>query len=78
LPGGGRADRRGTDRALDLSLIRSLVGFAPVRHSGLRSTGSTKIDPSFNALAAHLLQQFVDERASEHVEKVGSNPSMDA
>ena len=36
--GGGRADRRGTDRALDLSLIRSIVGFAPVRHSGLRST----------------------------------------
>ena len=40
--------------------------------------GSAKIDPSFNALAAHLLQQFVDERASEHVEKVGSKPSMDA
>jgi hypothetical protein len=34
--------------------------------------------PSFCALAAHLLQQFVDERASEHVEKVGSKPSMDA
>ena len=33
---------------------------------------------SFYALAAHLLQQFVDERASEHVEKTGSNPSMDA
>ena len=27
-------------------------------------------------LAAHLLQQIVDERASEHVEKVGSNPSI--
>jgi len=25
---------------------------------------------------AHLLQQVVDERASEQVEKVGSNPSM--
>ena len=25
-----------------------------------------------------VLQQFVDERASEHVEKTGSNPSMDA
>ena len=34
--------------------------------------------PSFYALVAHLLQQFVDERASEHVEKTGSNPSMDA
>ena len=34
--------------------------------------------PSFDALAAHLLQQFVDERASEQVEKIGSNPSMDA
>ena len=29
-------------------------------------------------LAAHLWQQVVDERASEHVEKVGSNPTMDA
>jgi len=29
-------------------------------------------------LAAHLWQQVVDERAPEHVEKVGSNPSMDA
>ena len=34
--------------------------------------------PSFYALAAHLLQQFVDERASEQVEKIGSKPSMDA
>jgi predicted RNA-binding protein len=39
---------------------------------------SPNIDPSFYALVAHLLQQFVDERASEHVEKTGSNPSMDA
>jgi hypothetical protein len=54
------------------------VGPAPVRHSALRDTGSANIDPSFYPLAAHLLQQFVDERASEHVEKVGSNPSMDA
>ena len=29
------------------------------------------------ALAAHLLQQVVDERASEHVENIGSNPSFD-
>jgi len=42
------------------------------------SSGSPNIDPSFYALVAHLLQQFVDERASEHVEKVGSKPSMDA
>ena len=36
--------------------------------------------PAVNAerLAAHLLQKVVDERASEHVEKVGSNPTMDA
>ena len=33
---------------------------------------------SFYALVAHLLQQFVDERASEQVEKIGSKPSMDA
>jgi hypothetical protein len=29
------------------------------------------------ALASHLLQQVVDERAPEHVEKTGSKPSMD-
>ena len=40
--------------------------------------GQRRSTPSFYALAAHLLQQFVDERASEHVEKIGSNPSMDA
>ena len=34
--------------------------------------------PSFYTLVAHLLQQFVDERASEHVEKTGLKPSMDA
>ena len=35
--------------------------------------------PTINAerLAAHLLQHAVDERASEHVEKTGSNPSID-
>ena len=41
-------------------------------------SGSPNIDPSFYTLVAHLLQQFVDERASEHVEKVGSNLSIDA
>ena len=30
------------------------------------------------ALASHLLQQVVDERAPEHVEKTGSKPSMGA
>ena len=29
-------------------------------------------------LAAHLWQQVVDERAPEHVEKTGSNPTIDA
>jgi hypothetical protein len=29
------------------------------------------------ALTAHLLQQVVDERASEHVEKTAPSPSID-
>jgi len=29
-------------------------------------------------LAAHLLQQFVDERAPEHVEETGLKPTIDA
>ena len=68
----------GTDSAVDRLPSVIFVGPAPVRPSALRSTGSPNINPSFCSLAAHLLQQFVDERASEHVEKTGSNPSMDA
>jgi hypothetical protein len=39
--------------------------------------GSSNIDPSIKRLAAHLLQQSVDERAPEHVEKTGSKPSIE-
>ena len=41
-------------------------------------SGHTKYVPLTVALAAHLLQQSVDERAPEHVEKTASNPSIDA
>jgi len=68
----------GTDSAIDRWLYVLSIGPAKVRHSPVGSSGSPNIDPSFYALVAHLLQQFVDERASEHVEKVGSKPSMDA
>ena len=39
--------------------------------------GQIKYDPLTFVLAAHLLRQVVDERASEHFEKTGSNPSID-
>ena len=77
VAGERRPERRGTDTALGFVSSRRLVDSAQVRHSALRDTGSPNIDPSFHALAAHLLQQFVDERAPEHVEKTGSNPSID-
>ena len=73
-----RAVLCGTDSAIDRSAHVLSIGLAKVRHSPVGSSGSPNSDPSFYALVAHLLQQFVDERASEHVEKVGSNPSMDA
>ena len=39
--------------------------------------GPSKSDPSTCSLAAHLLQQMVDARASEHVEETASTPSID-
>ena len=36
-----------------------------------------KIDHANMCLAVHLLQQSVDERAPEHVEKTGSKPSIE-
>ena len=33
--------------------------------------------PSFYTLVAHLLQQIVDERASQHVEETASSYSID-
>ena len=50
----------GTDSAIDRWLHALSIGPAKVRHSPVGSSGSPNIDPSFYALVAHLLQQFVD------------------
>ena len=77
-PEGVRAELCGTDRALALFTSRASIGSAPIRRTPLRDTGPPNIGPSIKRLAAHLLQQSVDERAPEHVEKTASNPSIDA
>ena len=77
-PGGGRAELCGTDRALALFTSRASIGSAPIRKTPLRDTGPPTIGPSIQRLAAHLLQQSVDERAPEHVEKTASNASIGA
>ena len=41
-------------------------------------SGHAKYDPVTVVLAAHLLQQSVDERAPEHVEKTASTYSIGA
>ena len=63
-----------------LICCESVAWSIPRRSAGLNLTelGQRRSTSSFYALVAHLLQQFVDERASEQVEKIGSNPSMDA
>ena len=45
--------------------------------STLMNTGPPKSDPLTFVLAAHLLQQMVDARASEHVENFASTASID-
>ena len=45
--------------------------------SVLLSPGPAKSDPLTFVLAAHLLQQMVDARASEHVENFASTASID-
>ena len=77
-PEGGRADRRGIDCALALLTSRTFVDIAPTSRTALRSTGPLKYGPSIERLAAHLLQQSVDERSPEHVEKTASNASIGA
>jgi hypothetical protein len=49
-------------------------GTRPLSTSGLSTTRNFEAE----RLAAHLWQQVVDERAPEHVEKTGSNPTIDA
>ena len=77
-PEGGRAELCGTDRALALFTSRTSIGSAPIRRTTLRDTGPPNIGPSIKRLAAHLLQQSVDERAPEHVEKTASTYSIGA
>ena len=62
-----------------MSLLKpcQLITFAPLRTSSLVLSGPLNIDPSIWSLAAHLLQQSVDERAPECVEKTGSKPSIE-
>ena len=72
-----RAEPGGTDGALGLVKLVELALLVPHRMDSLRISGSSKSDPSFYALPAHLLQQVVDARAPEHVEKTGSKPSID-
>ena len=55
-----------------------LITFAPLRTSYLVLSGPLNIAPSIKRLAVHLLQQSVDERAPEHVEKTGSKHSIGA
>ena len=43
----------------------------------LVNTGPSNSDPLTCSLAAHLLQQMVDARASEHVEETASTHSID-
>ena len=45
--------------------------------SAQMNTGPQKSDPLTFVLAAHLLQQMVDARASEHVENFASTASID-
>ena len=76
-PWDARAELRGTDLAFNLFMVQVSIGSA--RHCGaaLRDTGSLKSDPFICALVAHLLQQIVDERASQHVEETASSYSID-
>ena len=77
-PRDGRADRRGIDCALALLTSRTFVDTASIGRTALRSTGPLKYGPSIKRLAAPLLQQSVDERAPEHVEKTASTYSIGA
>ena len=63
-----------------MSLLKpcQLITFAPLRTSSLVLSGPLNIDPSIKRLAVHLLQQSVDERAPEHVEKTAPKHSIGA
>ena len=72
-----RAERSGTKGDLSLVMLCPLHISLSVRDSLPRSAGPPKSDPLTCLLAAHLLQQMVDARASEHVENFASTASID-
>ena len=67
----------GTYSAIGLLQLHLLNSSLSVRDSVPGSSGPPKSDPLTFVLAAHLLQQMVDARASEHVENFASTASID-
>ena len=57
--------------------VQVSIGSARHRSATLSHTGPSNSDPFICALVAHLLQQIVDERASQHVEETASSYSID-
>ena len=72
-----RAERSGTKGDLSLVMLCPLHISVSVRDSLPGSSGPPKSDPLTCLLAAHLLQQMVDARASEHIENFASTASID-
>ena len=72
-----RPERCGTYSAIGLLQLHLLNSSLSVRDSALVCTGPPKSDPLTFVLAAHLLQQMVDARASERVENFASTASID-
>ena len=72
-----RAERSGTYSAVDLVPVCPLNISLLVRDHLPISAGPPKSDPSTCSLAAHLLQQMVDARASQRVEDFASTLSID-
>jgi hypothetical protein len=72
-----RAERSGTKGDVDMLPVVPLHISVSVRDSAPGSSGPPKSDPLTFVLAAHLLQQMVDARASKHVENFASTASID-
>ena len=72
-----RAERSGTKGDLSPVMLCPFHISLSVRDSVPGSSGPPKSDPLTFVLAAHLLQQMVDARASEHVENFASTASID-
>ena len=72
-----RAERSGTKGDLSLVMLCPLHISLSSCIRALLTSGPPKSDPLTCLLAAHLLQQMVDARASEHVENFASTASID-